>query len=1417
MKSRLKNLTFLIASVYLLQVLGLNAATAQIVPAADGTGTLVAPDGNRIDIGGGTLSADQANLFHSFTKFGLDQSQIANFLSQPNIENILARVVGGDPSIINGLLQVTGGNSNLYLLNPAGVIFGNSASLNVPASFVATTANGIGFNGGWFGTTGTDYAALGGNPTGFSYPTAQPGAIINAGTLAVPTGESLALVGGTVVNTGTLSAPGGTVTALSVPGQSLVRLSQPGSLLSLEIQPSSGEGFTALSLPALLTGPGAGQVTGLRVASNGDVVLSSSGERINTQPGTTTIAGAVNVANSQSGSGGTAHILGRQVALISTATVDASGATGGGTVLVGGDFQGKGTVPNAENTVVGPSTTLKADAGISGNGGTAIVWSDGSTRYYGTITARGGAASGNGGFVEVSGKNWLSFQGGVDVSAVNGALGTLLLDPANITIGTIADLNGDGTPGDDVIGSINATDFPGANSFITAAALNGLLVGANVSIGATNSINVNADVSVPTARTLTLDAPTINLNASILPANASSILVGTAGTVNINTTTAPLQSGVDLVASGGTVNVTVGGIYDNTVATIRKPLSLIATNGVTFTRTSGIQIGDAGVPTLSNVTVRGFGFDNTTGGIAIFGGTATTNVTIANNTFTNYSAAAANPPVFSFGPTQTGLTITGNTFNGTGAASPAIRLDNITGSTISGNTITGYPRGIQLDGATNTTVSSNTISNATLLGIQLASVVGPTTNVQVTANTLNNVGAGVVLFNNNMGGPGAQQIVVSNNFINTAQVGVAFRDAGGTLAPDNYRITSNAFNGITNSAVYTSNNAPPATGVLDLTGNWWGSPTGPTLGTGPSGIAGNFPNSPTTPTNIATSPYAFSGTDAAPTVAGFQPRDLQVGSSGTFPNVCLGTGLTCIQRAINLATPFTLTNINVLAGDYTANATTTNLTIPIERVVNLRGPNAAVAGIGTRAAEARILTTAAVPASILISGNGSTIAGFTVDGGNTAQFGIGNGAPATNTTLQNNIIRNTTRAGIGMGAAGGPGLSTGSVISGNLVQNPGTLGGIVVTDNFYANITNNVVQQADIGIRMERFRVAGTPITISGNTVTSNRFGILVNSLFQDASAVAINNNVVQTGAAATGTNIGIGLLSIQDRAVVSLSDNNVTGGLTGILAFNNTATTPVTVTGGTLSGSQTGVRLYNLEPSLPAASQNATAPSTLILDRVTVQNPTTTGLVVQDNSPVANNGVTLIVRNGSTITGGQTGLRAEGTEAFVQFPGGPPSASFSGQTGDFITLVSNPNDIDARTVQFNGVTGAQAVAAGGTTLADIQAKITDRNDNPALGLVLLFTPTAVTPVQPQEPARPSQEQLYRFLVDFEGRVIVFRPFTLLNVTDVLCRQSGFLPDTDDDDEDELPTCIENQEGFKVPKKLRGRKTGYHYYYRPNN
>ncbi|NEO88412.1 MAG: CHAT domain-containing protein, partial [Spirulina sp. SIO3F2] len=250
---------------------------AQSMTAApDGTGTIIHHNGDTYHIQGGTQAG--ANLFHSFHALGLSSGEIANFLSNPSVTNILGRVTGGDPSIIDGLMQVTGANSNLYLMNPAGFVLGQGASLNVGGDFFATTADRIAIGDDWFVSSGVnDYAALVGTPNQFAFLSEEPGAILNFGQLQSE--QNVSLIGGTVLNQGQINAA--TVTVAAVPGERLVRVSQPGMLLSLDIPTEQmAAGITSVDLPTLLTG--SGLTTGAFPLQNGDVVIAGevSGQQV---------------------------------------------------------------------------------------------------------------------------------------------------------------------------------------------------------------------------------------------------------------------------------------------------------------------------------------------------------------------------------------------------------------------------------------------------------------------------------------------------------------------------------------------------------------------------------------------------------------------------------------------------------------------------------------------------------------------------------------------------------------------------------------------------------------------------------------------------------------------------------------------------------------------------------------------------------------------------------------------------------------------------------------------------------------------------------------------------------------------------------------------------------------------------------
>ncbi len=558
------------------------AAAGPIIPAPDGTRTTVTPGKGtgpttRYDIQGGTPSRDGANLFHSFTQFGLNSGETANFISNPTIKNILGRVVGGDASLINGLIQVSGGNSNLYLMNPAGIIFGTNARLDVSGSFFATTASGIGFDSGWFNGTGANnYAALVGTPNTFAFGS-QSGSIVNAGDLAVGTGQSLTLVGGTVISTGQLSAPGGQITVAAVPGENRVRLSQNGLLLSLEVAAAGGVSgsaalpFSPQTLPRLLSGPGVTHATGITTNAQGEVVLTG-GQTVATGAGTALVSGAADVS-ARGGAGGSVNVLGDKVGLLG-AKIDASGPSGGGTVRIGGDYRGEGTVPNAAMTYVDGKSSIAANATQSGNGGRVFVWANNTTAFLGSISATGvsatGGGTGTGGFVEVSGKQRLIFNGTVDTSGTNG-LGTLLLDPENILITDSP--AGDGDAAVIANNNILAAGTPpgqqnnsGAALTISTRALESMSGTANVVLEALNDIKI-ADLAdhqlsfQATTGSVTLRADADRNGAGVFSMNARDTISTQGGAIAISGS--QITAG-NLSSNGGNISLISPG---TTVAT----------------------------------------------------------------------------------------------------------------------------------------------------------------------------------------------------------------------------------------------------------------------------------------------------------------------------------------------------------------------------------------------------------------------------------------------------------------------------------------------------------------------------------------------------------------------------------------------------------------------------------------------------------------------------------------------------------------------------------------------------------------------------------------------------------------------------------------------------------------------------------
>jgi filamentous hemagglutinin family protein len=751
-----------------------NVALAQNVTSSNvnNLNTYVTHTGNQYNITGGTQAG--SNLFYSLQKLGLSTGEIANFLTNTSVQNILTRVTGGEASVINGLIQVTGGTSNLFIMNPAGIVFGAKASLNVPSNFSATTANAIRVGDAWFGMNSSidQVRNLTGSPNGYAFSGTLPnnttptplGVIVNEGNLNVSNGKSVTLLGGLVVNTGTISTPEGKVTITATPDNKFIKIANEGNVLSydLPISDRSAIGATSIlrgvDLPKLLTGKTAG---------------------------TAVVSGNLNVSGNQ---GGDIQVFGDNVNL-ANANINASGINGGGTVLIGGNYQGAGTTPTAQFTNVDQNSRINADALTNGNGGKVIVWSDNTTRFDGEVSARGGTQNGNGGFTEVSGKQKLTYSGLVDLRASKGVTGNLLLDPANFVI---ANIGGDITPAT-VVTQWNA---------------------ANTTYSATNSLTVSNAIAANSANTLTLDAPTINLNAGITNTGAGAIL-GTANIVNVGTN-GTVKNGVDVASNGATVNLASSTYTLGATIAINKNLSI---NGTTATVISGnnavgvFNIGNNATLNINNLTIangKASGNPSFGGGVFVNNG-ATLNLINSNlsNNVADYGAAIYNSGTVSINNS----TLSGNTSVQSGGAIYNDGTITINSSTLSGNSAQNNNGGAVINGSasSNLNISNSTFSgNTSQNGGAIYNFTGTTTigNSTFFGNSANQEG-GAIANDGSMGASG--NVTVNNSIIvgNNALTGKEISNNSILNFTGTNIVGTNGVNGISNTATLTGVSTTP--------------------------------------------------------------------------------------------------------------------------------------------------------------------------------------------------------------------------------------------------------------------------------------------------------------------------------------------------------------------------------------------------------------------------------------------------------------------------------------------------------------------------------------------------------------------------------------------------------------------------------
>ena len=424
----------------------------------------------------------------------------------------------------------------MFLMNPNGIVFGESARINVGA-LVA-------------GSLQVDFDSLNDNGE-FSFTTGT-GLVENAGQIVVQEGGSVALVGQTVVNSGTISARLGKIHLLTADTATL-SFDRDG-LIQFSVQRETLE--NALGAESAINNTGSLQADGgyvvLESRAANDIynnVINNEGliqaNRISNEGGVVRLegwggnvihSGDINVVGINDARGGDVVILGDRVGILGDATINASGDTGGGNIAIGGFRRGTGEHV-AEFTQAGGDTRIQADAINTGQGGEVVLWAEDTTWASGGISATGGAISGDGGFVEISGKQGMVVNASVDLSASNGALGTLLLDPTDITIYDQAD----GPQGNDGLLPDLSNTTQGAGTFdIGELALEALASNSNLVLEATNNITINdlADntlaFAIDSGGSITFSADTDSTGGGSFTMDASDTISTQGGSLSIS-------------------------------------------------------------------------------------------------------------------------------------------------------------------------------------------------------------------------------------------------------------------------------------------------------------------------------------------------------------------------------------------------------------------------------------------------------------------------------------------------------------------------------------------------------------------------------------------------------------------------------------------------------------------------------------------------------------------------------------------------------------------------------------------------------------------------------------------------------------------------------------------------------------------
>jgi filamentous hemagglutinin family protein len=769
--------------------------TALVLSVVAGT-TLAAPEGGTVVSGtatintvGNTTTITASNgTIINFNSFNIPAGTNVVFIQPNSTSTVLNRVIGPGPTTINGGLFA---NGIVYIVNPAGVIFGPSAVVNVGQLYAAA------------GTiTNEDFIK------GVNRFLASGGEVVNHGTINA---QGVALIGSRVANFGSIVADGNMLVMAA--GDQVV-LREEGSRVNVSVRTVDGTSAASAGSRAGVQNAGQLRSGGDLVMVSGDMyslAISQTGkitarnvEIHGGQGGTVEVGGFIDVSDTtRGGVGGTVTITGERVGLFD-AVIDASGDAGGGTVRIGGDQLGLGPLPNSYAVYMSPLSRIYADAVRSGNGGTIIMFASDTARIFGDLFARGGMEGGDGGFIETSGRRVLEISKTPVAVArhASGRGGTWLIDPHEITI---------------VAGAGN-TNISGANPFESTA--DGAQLGVDLITGAmTGGVTVvitsnagpgtgNIIFTVPIDLAATTGTNTLQVNAG---AGGNIIFQAGSGVINGSATEALVLQlntsgggGIQILANlilgsaGGLVTTGASGITlganisSGGTITFNAPVDVggalrtvsggaITINGVSSGAGGGLSITNTGLLTLNGTITLGSGGFSQTGG----GGTAlNTNITVNNGNILfddSIALGAANRTL----RTVTGGTIT---INGTtSAAAGGLTIDNF-GLFTSNATINVGTAGFSQvgGGSTNLNASINagtgfvffttpvqlgnsviTVTGGTISFSDVVTAAGAATGLVITNSSVANFDANVTVGGGGFTQNGAGTIILGGNLETT--------------------------------------------------------------------------------------------------------------------------------------------------------------------------------------------------------------------------------------------------------------------------------------------------------------------------------------------------------------------------------------------------------------------------------------------------------------------------------------------------------------------------------------------------------------------------------------------------------------------------------------------------------------------------